>query len=109
MNLEYRFDMVKYLEGALFMDVGNVWLLDSDTRPNGVFEFNRFYKELAVGTGFGLRLDFDFFVIRLDIAFPLRQPIQNGEMGWTLKDISFLKRNWRQENIVYNLGIGYPF
>lgn len=109
MNLEYRFDMVKYLEGALFMDVGNVWLLDSDTRPNGVFEFNRFYKELAVGTGFGLRLDFDFFVIRLDAAFPLRQPIRNGEMGWTLGDISLLKRDWRQENIIYNLGIGYPF
>lgn len=70
MNLEYRFDLIKYLEGAYFIDVGNVWLLKSDNRPNGVFEFNRFYKELAVGTGFGLRLNFDFFVIRLDMAFP---------------------------------------
>jgi len=109
MNVEYRFDMMKYLEGALFLDMGNVWLLESDIRPNGVFEWNHFYKELAVGTGFGLRLDFDFFVIRLDAAFPLRQPITNGEMGWTIKDVSLLKRDWRRNNIVYNLGIGYPF
>ncbi len=108
-NLEYRFDIVQYLEGALFLDGGNIWLLDSEDRPSGVFKFDQFYKEIALGTGFGMRLDFDFFVIRLDAAFPLRKPVANGQFGWTFDDLAIYKQSWRQENLVYNLAIGYPF
>ncbi len=108
-NLEYRFDIVQYLEGALFLDGGNIWLLESEDRPNGVFKFDQFYKEIALGTGFGIRLDFDFFVIRLDTAFPLRKPVENGRFDWTFDDLAIYKQSWRQNNLVYNLAIGYPF
>ena len=109
LSLEYRYNIIKYLDGAVFLDAGNVWLLKSDDRPNGVFEFDRFYKEIAIGTGFGLRLDLDFFVLRFDIACPLRKPITNGQFGWTFDDLAIYKRSWRQDNLVYNLAIGYPF
>lgn len=108
-NLEYRFDIMQYLKGAFFVDGGNIWLLNRTGQPNGIFKFNRFYKEIAVGTGFGLRLDFDFFVIRFDSAFPLREPIANGQFGWTFKDLAIYKKSWRKENLIYNLAIGYPF
>ena len=108
-NLEYRFDIIQYLKGAFFLDGGNIWLLNSTDRPAGVFKFNRFHKEIAFGTGFGLRLDFDFFVVRLDTAFPLRKPIANGQFGWTFNDLALYKQSWRKENLVYNLAIGFPF
>ena len=108
-NLEYRFDIIQYLEGALFVDGGNIWLLESDERPTGVFKFDQFYKEIALGTGFGMRLDFDFFVIRLDAAFPLRKPVANGQFAWTFNDLAVYKQSWRRQNLVYNLAIGYPF
>jgi len=105
-SLEYRFKIIRYLNGAVFLDGGNVWLLNSDDRPEGVFKFNRFFKEIALGTGYGLRLDFDFFVIRFDTAFPIRKPIANGQFGWTIDDLAIFRRSWRQENLTYNLAIG---
>ncbi len=108
MNLEYRFPVFKYFKSALFIDAGNIWLLNSPDRPLENFDFAKFYNEIAIGTGVGLRLDFDFFLIRLDIAFPLRAPAANG-FAWRVSDIDFLSRDWRQNNLRYNLGIGYPF
>ena len=108
-NIEYRFPIFGYLKGAVFLDAGNVWLLESETRPEGVFQFNKFFKQIAVGTGLGFRLDFEFFVIRLDSAFPLRQPTAEGTFEWTFSDFKFHKKSWRRENIMWNLAIGYPF
>jgi len=108
MNIEYRFPVFKFFKSALFVDAGNIWLLESVDRPEEKFDFSQFYKEIAIGAGLGLRLDFDFFIIRLDIAFPLREPTANG-FDWRFQDVNFLSQNWRKNNLRYNLGIGYPF
>lgn len=110
MNAEYRFTIVKFLKGAFFLDAGNVWLAKKDTsRPNGEFDPSRFYKEIALGTGIGIRLDFNFFVIRLDMAFPLRRPELPENDRWVIKDINPLSKDWRKNNLVWNIAIGYPF
>ena len=109
-NIEYRFDLMStYLEGALFWDIGNVWLLkDEEATPGG--QFNRkFYEQLAMGTGFGVRLDLSFFVLRVDAAFPVRQPVIDQGMKWTFNKSYFLKKRWLRDNLIYNLAIGYPF
>jgi outer membrane protein assembly factor BamA len=102
-NLEYRFPIYSFIKSALFADVGNIWLLqENDSYPGGDFQFNRFYKELAVDVGIGLRLDFDFFILRVDFAIPLRDPSQPENERWVLQD-------WQFNDIIINFGIGYPF
>jgi len=109
-NLEYRFGLVGFLKGALFVDAGNVWLLRNDvTRPGADFQWNRFASEIAVGSGFGLRIDVNFFVLRLDAAFPVRKPFLPAGNRWTLSEVNFLNRDWRRENLILNIAIGYPF
>lgn len=118
-TVEYRFDIYKAVKGGLFVDAGNMWLIKNDTlRPGGQFAFNRVLKDMAVGTGFGLRFDFSFFVLRFDLAFPIRktyvikedeegQPV--NEFRWAFRDIDFTSKNWRRENLILNIAIGYPF
>ena len=108
-NMEYRFHLISYLKGAFFLDVGNVWLLNDAESQIGNFRFSDFYKQIAIGTGVGFRLDFDFFLIRLDIGLPLRGPLPNEEFGWTKNKFDPFRRSWRQDNLRYNIGIGYPF
>ncbi len=109
-NAELRFDLVSYLKGAVFLDAGNVWLIRADSlRPDGVFRWQDFPRQIALGTGIGLRLDFSYFVIRTDFAFPLRKPSLPSGDRWTFSEINPLKRTWRAENLVFNLAIGYPF
>lgn len=101
-NGEYRFNVYGILKGAIFMDAGNVWLLREDKGfKNGTFKINKFYKELYWNTGLGLRLDIDFFVIRLDLGVPIYNPGYNGEK-WRMKNMQF-------KELVLNIGIGYPF
>lgn len=112
-NLEYRFNIVDGLEGAFFTDIGNVWLREKDPlRPNAEFNINRFYKEMAVGIGAGLRIDLDFFVIRGDFGFKARDPslAESERWFWEPKDIyqSWNGREYKY-GINFNLGIGYPF
>ncbi|HOY15085.1 MAG TPA: BamA/TamA family outer membrane protein, partial [Saprospiraceae bacterium] len=68
-----------------------------------------FHKQLGIGAGLGLRLDFNFFLIRMDLAFPLRAPQKDAGFVWTIDQINPFNKAWRQENLRYNLGIGYPF
>lgn len=104
-NLEYRFPLISYLKGAVFTDAGNVWLRNEDGR-NGKFTSN-WMDEMAIGSGIGLRLDIEFIVIRLDVATPIRKP---GPTGFQWQDnFEFGSKSWRQENINWNFGIGYPF
>jgi outer membrane protein insertion porin family len=109
-NIEYRFDIIKSLKGAVFTDAGNIWLrTDEPTRPGGKFDKNTFLNQLAVGTGAGMRYDFGFFVLRLDIAFPIRKPyLPKGEQ-WVFDEINFGSRTWRRNNLIFNIAIGYPF
>lgn len=109
-SVEYRFDIIKTLKGAFFVDAGNIWLAREDPqRVGGKFQSDKFLKELAVGTGFGLRFDFNFFVLRFDLAFPLRKPYEIGNDKWVVNDIDFSSPAWRRQNLILNIAIGYPF
>ncbi len=106
-NTEFRPKISGPLYGALFLDAGNTWLKNPDPdRPGAEFKGN-FLKDLAIGAGVGIRLDIVLFVIRLDAAFPLRKPWESNP--WVLKQIDFTQKEYRRENIVFNLAIGYPF
>lgn len=103
-NVEYRFPFSKKLKGALFIDTGNVWLLNEDPgRPGANFSFSTFVDQLAVGTGFGLRFDFGFFVMRTDLGLPLRTPYITETGNWLTSTKQIISGS------MFNLAIGYPF
>ncbi|MBN7812582.1 BamA/TamA family outer membrane protein [Algoriphagus sp. H41] len=107
-NIEYRFPIVSFLKGALFMDAGNIWLQnENEALPGGKFS-SSWWKELAVGTGLGLRIDIQYFVIRFDLATPVRVPyLPEGDRWGNSFDIG--SKTWRRENLIFNFAIGYPF
>ena len=113
-SAEYRFNMFSFFNGAFFVDAGNVWLLRPDNRPGSHFEFNRFYKEFAVGTGFGLRLDFSVVILRFDLATQVYDPAGDAQGNkFVIRDFRF-SDIFRQVNLAdrrtnLNIGIGYPF
>ena len=110
-NIEYRFDISNFIKGALFTDIGNVWTLRSDEftgKTGGSFNKN-FHKGIAIGTGFGARLDFSYFVIRLDLATPIRDPRETEGNRWVITKMQPFKKAWRREYLNFNLAIGYPF
>lgn len=107
---ELRFKLVSRLYGATFVDAGNVWLRKEDpARPGSEFKLKDALSEFAVGTGAGLRVDASIFVIRLDVAFPIRKPYNEEGKRWVFDEIDFGSSSWRSNNLVYNIGIGYPF
>ena len=117
-SAEYRFKMFKALEGALFADAGNIWLFrDDPERPNANFEWDRFYKELALSTGIGLRFNFGFLLVRLDWGFKIIDPnLPEGERfvlrkipGGYLENYQKYSGGASYNKNVLNLGIGYPF
>ncbi len=104
-NIEYRFKLFWVLEGAYFIDAGNIWAINSqDDREGALFEFDDFYKEIAIGSGIGFRLDFDFFIIRFDFGIKLKDPALPVGKRWIP-----LQRNFKYKDWTFNLGIGYPF
>ena len=110
MNTEYRFNIFSYFKGALFVDSGNVWLLKSNPSALGSsFNASTFLGELAVGAGVGLRVDVSFFILRFDLAMPLRKPWIEENNHWVTNEIDFGSPAWRKENLILNVAIGYPF
>lgn len=109
LNTEYRPKLFSIVEGAVFVDAGNIWLINEDPDRPGAKISKDFLSELAVGTGFGLRLDLSFLILRGDLAFPIRKPYLPKGDRWVMNDINFGNREWRRENLVFNLAIGYPF
>ncbi|NRS91042.1 outer membrane protein assembly factor BamA [Chryseobacterium sp. 16F] len=108
-NLEYRANIYKFLNAAVFADAGNIWLVNEDAqRPGGKFSKD-WVKEIAVGAGVGLRLDFNILLLRLDLAMPLRVPYYEEGERWRLNQIDFGSKEWRQDNLILNIAIGYPF
>lgn len=108
-NVEYRFDLYKWFKWALFVDAGNVWGLKEDpSRPGGVFKSD-FYKSIAIGAGMGLRLDFDYFVIRTDLAMPIHDPRKDLGDRWRITKKAIGQNHWSKDNLIFNLAIGYPF
>ncbi len=113
-NAEYRFDIIDMLKGAFFVDAGNIWLFKPDTidRPGAEFKWNKFYKQIAIGAGAGARLDFSFFIIRLDWALQIHDPSQAAGEKWIFqkKDIYFDTYHTKYRiGSNLNLAIGYPF
>jgi outer membrane protein insertion porin family len=124
-NAEYRFLLMQdflgaKLKGAAFTDVGNIWRLEpNDLNPGGHFRANRFMQQLAIGAGGGLRLDMDYFVLRLDVGLKVKDPQFDGSSQWVIKELFSIrdfKRAYAQTNapdryhfFQYNFGIGMPF
>ncbi len=108
MNLEYRGTIYRTFKYAIFSDMGNIWLSSAyDEMPLAEFSFDRFYKEIAVCVGAGLRLDFTFFVVRLDYGFPIYDPSKPVGEYW-------YNRSWRAQNYWnwaqgLQFGINYAF
>ncbi len=109
MNTELRFKIVSIVRGAFFVDAGNIFTNRTDqSRPGSKFSKD-FLSQLAVGTGAGLRFDLNFLVLRVDAAFPIRKPYEAGGPKWVIDKVAFGDSQWRKENLVLNLAIGYPF
>ncbi|PZX57742.1 outer membrane protein assembly factor BamA [Algoriphagus ratkowskyi] len=108
--LEYRRNLVGYFDMAVFIDAGNSWVIGVDnSRPGADFRFDRFYKEIALGTGVGLRMDFNFLVVRLDLATKAFDPSMPEGQRWILDNLSFNNLFGLKGQTVLNFGIGYPF
>lgn len=104
-NIEYRFKLFWVLEGALFADAGNIWAINrNDDREGALFKPGEFYKDIALGTGFGTRFDFSFFIFRLDLGIKTHDPSSPPGQKWIPGN-----RPLRRDDFVLNLGIGYPF
>lgn len=124
-NAEYRFRIMNAffgakLNGATFVDVGNIWRIrENEMNPGGEFEFSKLWDQLAIGTGFGFRIDMNYFVIRLDAGLKLKDPQFASEDQWVVKDLfrsKEFKRNYYESHrpdrynfIQYNFGVGLPF
>ncbi len=104
-NIEYRFKLISLLEGALFLDAGNIWAInEKDNREGAQFKFNKFYKQIALGTGAGLRFDMSYFILRLDFGVKLRDPSETENRGWILG-----YRPYSNSDFNLSFAIGYPF
>lgn len=101
-NLEYRFPLVGNIKGALFADAGNIWnIYDNIDDPDSTFDSLKSLEDIALGTGFGIRYDFDYFVFRVDLGFKTYDPSQSLNNRWF--------RSFNFTNSVINIGINYPF
>jgi outer membrane protein insertion porin family len=133
-NLEYRYNIAQIipntmiLKGALFLDAGNVWNLRSSKPGGGTdsaqFKIKNFWREMGINAGTGFRLDFNYFVVRLDFGFRFKRPeLSYVNNGWKIPPLSFNDvlpkifakgpndeyRRWRYENFNFTIGINYPF
>ncbi|MDO9262152.1 MAG: BamA/TamA family outer membrane protein, partial [Flavobacteriaceae bacterium] len=109
LNTEYRAKIYGLVKGALFIDAGNIWLMNNNPIKPGAQFSKDFLNDIAVGVGAGLRFDFSFLILRTDLAFPIRKPYLPDGQRWVLDQINFGNSLWRKENLVFNLAIGYPF
>jgi outer membrane protein assembly factor BamA len=105
-NVEYRFKVFWKMEGAIFLDMGNVWAIrKEEDKPGADFNWNRFHKEIAVGSGFGARFDFSFFLLRLDFGIKLRNPVPSEEGNYWIPVFN----DFSLRDLHLKFGIGYPF
>ena len=103
MNVEYRFKIFSDLKGALFVDAGNIWLLKKDSeRPGGELKLNTFAEQIALNTGFGVRYDLEFLVLRVDFGLGLHAPYKTKRNG-------YFNLNPLRDGFAWHFAIGYPF
>lgn len=106
LNAEYRFKLFWIMEGAVFVDAGNIWTIKEDTdRPGAVFKFNKIFDDMAVGSGLGMRFDLKFVLLRADMGIKLRDPSISDGSKWILlsRDYNF------KDDLAFVVVIGYPF
>lgn len=124
-NTEARIKFTNIINGAVFVDAGNIWSIPDSTRSgydNRALISKGFIKQVAVGGGIGLRLDFSYLIFRLDLATPFRKPwyaetldprapdgVVKYKNPWVFNEINFGSRAWRKENLVLNIAVGLPF
>ena len=108
-NSELRFKIVSILNGAFFVDAGNIWLKNDNSFKPGAKFTSSWAKELAADAGVGLRFDLNILVLRTDFAIPIRKPWLPENERWVIDKFDFSSSAWRKENIVFNLAIGLPF
>ena len=104
-SIEYRSKLFWKFQGAAFIDAGNIWTIrDYANQPGGVFKFNKFYKQIAVAYGLGLRLDLDFFVLRFDGGMKAINPAyESGKQRWPIIHPDFSR------DFAFHFAVGYPF
>jgi outer membrane protein insertion porin family len=114
-NSEWRHKIAGFLEGAIFLDAGNIWTFSRDKdlgagREFSDFRFNRFYKEIAIGTGAGLRLDLSFLILRFDMGIKVYDPVWTYTRDrFRLNKLDLYVRKPSDSDLVFSMGIGYPF
>jgi outer membrane protein assembly factor BamA len=105
-SVEFRRKLFGFVNGAFFIDAGNVWRIYETAQPDANFEFNSFYKQIAVGSGLGLRFDFSFLIVRFDYGIKIYDPARQPGNRWIGEEFSWAEEISRG---VINIGIGYPF
>jgi outer membrane protein assembly factor BamA len=106
-SIELRRNLINFLDGAFFIDAGNVWSFSENEDEGSDFKWDRFYKEIAIGTGVGLRIDFSFLILRFDFGFKLYDPAREAGERWTISEWNLGTR--QNYGPALNIGIGYPF
>ncbi|MFB1003191.1 MAG: BamA/TamA family outer membrane protein, partial [Bacteroidia bacterium] len=108
-SAEFRFDIIdKLVDGAVFADAGNIWNFRQDPNfENAEFQFDRFYKEIALNSGIGLRFDLTYVVFRTDWGIALHDPSKLEGNKWVIQD--FFTNRWVFDNTAINFAIGFPF
>lgn len=101
-NVEYRFKIISVFEGAAFVDAGNIWMLNRGHNDSDAVFSTRFLRQMALGAGLGVRLNFDYFVFRVDVAYKLRDPQAEGDR-WVVRE------PFGGDKMAWNFAIGYPF
>lgn len=102
-NIEYRAKLFWVVEMGLFLDAGNIWTIkDYEDQPGGVFKFNRFYEQIALAYGAGIRLDFKYFLVRVDMGMKAHNPA-SGQEHWPLLHPKF------KRDSEFHFSVGYPF
>lgn len=103
LSAEYRAKLFWILEGALFVDAGNIWTIrDYPNQPGGVFKLDKFWKQIAAAYGIGLRMDFSYFLLRLDLGMKAHNPAL-GQEPWPL-----VHPSWHRD-ATFHFAVGYPF
>lgn len=114
-SVEIRKKIFGFVEGAVFIDAGNVWTFkplddNNENKGNSEFKLNQFYREIGVGTGFGLRFNFSFLILRFDVGIKAYDPARNEGERWVLDMARFFRPyTVNNEPVIYNIGIGYSF
>ena len=125
LDFEYRFPIATIggvkLNSAFFVDMGNVWnLRNSAENPESKLILSRFWQDIAIGAGTGLRFDFNYFLVRVDFAYKVKDPARHSNNGWmSIKDFEWQNHEYdikdsngqqvKRNNFAFQLGIGLPF